>query len=79
MLNQCIKKDISFFTKFAKWKQQISLNTIEMGRYLHQIFPDVGVRFIATGNNFDTLTNSSSDLSVSMRMALNDVYTHDSF
>jgi DNA invertase Pin-like site-specific DNA recombinase len=50
---------------------------IETGRYLRRIFPAYGVRFIAINDNFDTLTVSSDDLSVSMRVVLNDAYAHD--
>ena len=50
---------------------------IETGRYLRRIFPAYGVRFIAINDNFDTLNDSSDDLSVSIRVALNDSYAHD--
>ena len=51
---------------------------IEMGTYLRRIFPACGVRFIAISDNFDTLTDDSDDLSVSVRVAHNDSYARDS-
>lgn len=50
---------------------------IEVGRYLRRIFPTLGVRFIAIGDNFDTLSDSADDLSILMRIAMNDAYAYD--
>jgi DNA invertase Pin-like site-specific DNA recombinase len=50
---------------------------IETGRYLRRIFPAYGVRFIALGDNIDTLKDSGDDLVVSVKSILNDAYCRD--
>jgi len=50
---------------------------IETGRYLRRILPGYGVRFIALGDNIDTLTDNSDDLVVSVKTLVNDSYCRD--
>jgi len=50
---------------------------IETGRYLRRILPGYGVRFIALGDNIDTLTDDSDDLVVSVKTLVNDSYCRD--
>jgi DNA invertase Pin-like site-specific DNA recombinase len=50
---------------------------IETGRYLRRIFPAYGVRFIAVGDNIDTLKDSGDDLVVSVKTLVNDAYSRD--
>jgi len=66
-INCIITKDLS----------RLGREHIEVGRYLRRVFPALGVRFIATDDNFDTLSDSADDISVLMRIALNDGYAHD--
>ena len=51
---------------------------IETGRYLRQIFPAYGVRFIAVNDGIDTANeHNGDDLSISMKNLLNDTYCRD--
>ncbi len=51
---------------------------IETGRYLRQIFPAYGVRFIAINDDIDTANEQNGDdLTVSLKNILNDAYSHD--
>lgn len=51
---------------------------IETGRYLRQIFPAYGVRFIAITDGIDTAhEGSGDDLNISLKTILNDAYCHD--
>ncbi len=51
---------------------------IETGRYLRQVFPAYGVRFIAVNDNIDTANEQSGDdLTVTLKNILNDAYCHD--
>ena len=51
---------------------------IETGRYLRQIFPTYGVRFISVNDGIDTANeNSGDDLHITLKNLLNDTYAHD--
>lgn len=52
---------------------------IDTERYLQQIFPSYGVRFIAITDNIDTASesNSSTELTTSFKNILNDSYCRD--
>lgn len=67
IVNCIVTKDLS----------RLGREYIEVGRYIRRIFPALGVRFIAISDNFDTLSDSADDLSVLMRIAINDAYAHD--
>ncbi len=50
---------------------------IETGRYLRQIFPSYGVRFIAVNDNIDTANEHTGDgLITTMKMLLKDMYSY---
>lgn len=63
-----IVKDLSRFGR----------NYIEAGEYLEKIFPFLGVRFIATNDNYDSVDPSTSDsLSMHLKNLVNDIYARD--
>jgi DNA invertase Pin-like site-specific DNA recombinase len=66
-INCVIVKDLS----------RLGREYIETGRYLRRIFPAYGVRFIAVGDNIDTLKDSGDDLVVSVKSIMNDAYCRD--
>ena len=68
-INCVIVKDLS----------RLGREYIETGRYMKQIFPALGVRFIAINDGIDTIreTNSGDDLSISLKSLLNDEYCRD--
>lgn len=68
-VNCIIVKDLSRFGR----------NYIEVGRYIEQIFPALGIRFIAINDNYDSLyNNSSSDqLLLPFKNLINDAYSRD--
>ena len=67
---QCIiVKDMSRFSR----------DYIEMGTYLNQIFPFMGIRFIAINDNYDSLKHrgSTTELDIAFKTLLNDFYSKD--
>ena len=67
-INCVIVKDLS----------RLGREYIETGRYLRQIFPAYGVRFIAINDGIDTANeHMGDDLSISMKNIINDAYCHD--
>ena len=67
-INCVIVKDLS----------RLGREYIETGRYLRQIFPAYGVRFISINDNIDTANErNGDDLNISMKNLLNDMYCHD--
>ena len=67
-INCVIVKDLS----------RLGREYIETGRYLRQIFPAYGVRFISINDNIDTANEQNGDdLNISMKNLLNDMYCHD--
>ena len=67
-INCVIVKDLS----------RLGREYIETGRYLRQIFPAYGVRFIAVNDGIDTANeHNGDDLNISMKNLLNDTYCHD--
>lgn len=67
-INCVIVKDLS----------RLGREWIETGRYLQQIFPAYGVRFISVNDNIDTANEQSGDdLTVALRNIMNDAYSHD--
>ncbi len=51
-------------------------NYIEVGDYIEQIFPFMGVRFIAVSDNFDSFKNPAS-LDVGFKNLMHDLYSRD--
>ena len=67
-INCVIVKDLS----------RLGREYIETGRYLRQVFPAYGVRFIAINDGIDTINESFGDeLTTSMKTIINDSYCHD--
>jgi DNA invertase Pin-like site-specific DNA recombinase len=66
-INCVIVKDLSRFGR----------DFYETGRHLRQIFPAYGVRFIALGDNIDTLNDEADNIVVSVKSAINDAYSRD--
>jgi site-specific recombinase len=64
-----IVKDLSRFMR----------DYLELGNYLENIFPFLGVRFIALNDQYDSLTseNNGLEIDVSFRNLLNDFYAKD--
>ncbi len=50
---------------------------IQTGKYLRQILPSLGVRFIAINDNIDTLKENCTGLDVSLKTIINDAYSQD--
>ena len=50
---------------------------IETGRYMRRVFPAYGVRFIAINDNVDTLNDTGDDLTVSVKIIMNEAYSRD--
>lgn len=63
-INCVIVKDLS----------RLGREYIETGRYLRQIFPVYGVRFIAINDNIDTLHDNGDNLAVSVKSLMNDAW-----
>jgi hypothetical protein len=68
-INCVIVKD---FSRFGR-------NYIEVGRYLENVFPFLGVRFISINDNYDTANkrSDSDDLIVPFKNLINDAYLRD--
>jgi DNA invertase Pin-like site-specific DNA recombinase len=68
-INCIIVKD---FSRFGR-------NFIEVGDYIEQIFPFLGVRFIAVNNHFDSKNhfNSTGTLDIAFKNLINDLYSKD--
>jgi DNA invertase Pin-like site-specific DNA recombinase len=69
LIDCVIVKDLSRFGR----------NWVETGKYIEQIFPHIGVRFIAVNDNVDTLfTRSSNDtITIPFKNIINDAYCRD--
>ncbi len=66
-VNCIIVKDLSRFGR----------DYIQTGKYLRQILPSLGVRFIAINDNIDTLKENCTGLDVSLKTIINDAYSQD--
>jgi len=67
-VNCIVVKDLSRFGR----------NHIETGNYLERVFPFMGVRFVAIGDNYDSNSHSSSDdLTIPLKNLVNEVYAKD--
>lgn len=64
-----IVKDLSRFGR----------NWIESGKYIEQVFPYLGVRFIAINDHFDSITakNNNDNISLPFKNLINDAYAGD--
>lgn len=67
-INCIIVKDLSRFGR----------DYIESGRYIEKIFPQLGIRFIAVNDQFDTFSSGHSDsLIVPFKNLINESYSRD--
>ena len=67
-INCVIVKDLS----------RLGREYIETGRYLRQVFPSYGVRFISVNDGIDTANEQNGDdLHISLKNLLNDTYCRD--
>ncbi len=68
-VNCAITKDLS----------RLGREYIDTGKYLREVFPKYGVRFIAISDGIDTIseTNLSEELGVTLKTLLNDAYSRD--
>lgn len=68
IVNCVIVKDLS----------RLGREWIDTGRYLRQIFPAYGVRFISINDSIDTANErSGDDLTIGLKNMINDAYCHD--
>jgi len=69
LIDCIIVKDLSRFGR----------NWVETGKYIEQIFPHIGVRFIAINDNVDSLyTRSANDsITIPFKNIINDAYCRD--
>ena len=72
----------NFFSPYLTQEDlsRLGRNYIEMGKYLEQIFPMMGIRFIAINDNYDNANTESSDsdsIVVPFKNLLNDSYCRD--
>ncbi len=76
-LNQCLM-DGSVRCVIVKDLSRLGRNYAETGRYLEQIFPRLGVRFIAVNDQFDSasITDSVQQMAV-FKNVFNDLYAAD--
>lgn len=67
--NCVIVKDLSRFAR----------NFIESGKYLQQLFPFLGVRFIAINDNYDSAASDfqTDNLYIPLKNLINDAYSRD--
>ena len=67
--NCVIVKDLSRFAR----------NFIESGKYLQQLFPFLGVRFIAINDNYDSCSSDfqTDNLYIPLKNLINDTYSRD--
>lgn len=75
-------KSQKFFSSYLTQEDlsRLGRNYIEMGKYLEQIFPMMGIRFIAINDNYDNANTESSDsdsIVVPFKNLLNDSYCRD--
>ena len=55
---------------------RFSRNYLDAGNYIENIFPQYGIRFIATGDNYDSATYNDEQ-SFAIKIWLNDMYRKD--
>ena len=78
---QAMMSDISAGTVncvIVKDLSRLGREYIETGRYLRNVFPSFGVRFISINDGVDTANErTGDDLNISMKNIINDAYCHD--
>ena len=57
---------------------RLGRNFVETGQYLEQVFPLLGIRFIAINDNYDSLNSQSRDgMLVPIKSMINEMYSKD--
>ncbi len=56
---------------------RLGRNRMECLRYLTKVFPDLGVRFVAINDFYDSLTADETSLEVLIKNIMNEYYSHD--
>ena len=74
LLNEVKKKKVACIV--VKDLSRFGRNYIEVGDYIEQIFPFLGVRFIAVSDNFDSF-KSPAGLDIGFRNLMHDLYSRD--
>lgn len=69
IINCIIVKDLS----------RMGRNYLDMGKYLEQIFPFLGIRFIAVNDNYDSKRNAGSlgSIEIPFKNLINELYSKD--
>lgn len=76
-LNQCLM-DGSVRCVIVKDLSRLGRNYAETGRYLEEIFPRLGVRFIAVNDQYDSASNTDSVQQMAVfKNVFNDLYAAD--
>ena len=74
LLNEVKEKKVACIV--VKDLSRFGRNYIEVGDYIEQIFPFLGVRFIAVSDNFDSF-KSPAGLDIGFRNLMHDLYSRD--
>lgn len=56
---------------------RLGRNYVETGYYMEKIFPCLGVRLVAIGDGYDTLSGDTDEMAVSLKNLVNDLYAKD--
>lgn len=75
LLSDCRKGLVS--TILVKDMSRLGRNYIEVGDYVEQIFPLLGIRLIAVNENFDTGASEGIDFSIALQNLINTLYVKD--
>lgn len=75
LLADCRKGIVS--TVLVKDMSRLGRNYIEVGDYVEQIFPLLGIRLIAVNENFDTGASEEVDFGIAVENLINTIYVKD--
>ena len=73
-------KSQNFFSSYLTQEDlsRFGREYINSGKYIHRLFPVLGVRLIAINDNIDTITrDESSEFSITLKNLMNDNYSRD--
>jgi len=75
LLDKARKQEISAI--IVKDFSRFGRSYIEVGSFLEEVFPFLGIRFISINDNFDSKTQAAGDISIALRSLINDLYSKD--
>ena len=77
MMDMVQSKDINCI--IVKDLSRLGRNYIDTGRYIEQIFPSLGVRFISVNDNYDSIKeiNEADQIIIPFKNLINDAYCRD--